>query len=649
MAYRRGILAALVAALMAGTATAAVNGPVKAVTLSSGGLAEVIREADVSADREISIDVPLDQIDDVLKSLVVRDEKGAVKNLSLAGPNPLEETFRTLPFKPDDLTSMPRLLSSIKGTRIRAGEREGVILGVSETGSDEKQQVWQLSLMSDNGEIAMVELPGTKIEIVDPAMRDKLAKAIGVIAKGNADGARTVTVRLDGEGSRKVAISYVVPTPIWKTTYRLVTGDDGTVRLQAWAVFENASGEDWKDVAVTLSSGRPVTLRQNLHQHFWRQRTEVPVDNGFQRLQAPFPLALEDAVGGQAFGAAKREAERAMRPAAAPMAEASFEMARAEQADATEGDITSRFALNGTFDVPNGDTVSVPILDKGVKAEMVSLYSAGQASRFADAAAMIENTSGISLPAGILTVYDGKAGYVGDASLNGLPTGEERAVRFAADQKVSVTEEVDNGREITAITVSDGMIHAKSLIRDTTTYHVKGANDGERTVLIEIPKRDGSTFDGGDAAVKPTATDYRLKVTLAKGEEKALTGRFETVQEESFGLVDASAQDILNWQSAAADPDIKAKLETLAKARKDQADAQNQLAALDTEYERVSDDQVRVRGNLAVVSGGDTGARFDKLLNDLQTQLEEIETRRIELRKTIEDFNAQVGEIIRTF
>ena len=56
-----------------------------------------------------------------------------------------------------------------------------------------------------------------------------------------------------------------------------------------------------------------------------------------------------------------------------------------------------------------------------------------------------------------------------------------------------------------------------------------------------------------------------------------------------------------------------------------------------------------MRGNLAVVSGGDTGARFDKLLNDLQTQLEEIETRRIELRKTIEDFNAQVGEIIRTF
>lgn len=645
MAIRKGLVAGLAVLLMAGTAAAAVNGPVKAVTLSSGGLAEVIREADVSTDREIAIEVPLDQIDDVLKSLVVRDDKGAVRNLSLSGPNPLEETFRTLPFRPEDLTSMPSLLSSIKGTRIRAGEREGVILGVTETAPEDKPQGWQLSLMTDGGEIAMVSMPGTKIEILDAAIKDKIAKAMSVIAKGNADGARTVTVRLEGRSNSKVEISYVVPTPIWKTSYRLVTGGDGTVRMQAWAVFENASGEDWKDVAVTLSSGRPMTLKQQLHKHFWRERTEVPVDTGsqparFQRLQTnDFMMAKQEAM-----------------PAAAPMAEkpvmadsANFEMAAGQQAQAAEGDITSRFALNGTYDVPNGDTVSVPILDQGVKAEMVSLYRQDRGSRFADAAALIENSSGISLPAGIITVYDGTAGYVGDASLSGLPTGEEVAVRFAADQKVSVTEENANGREITAVTVSDGMIHSKSLIRDTTTYHVKGASDAERTVLIEIPKRDGWSFDGGSAAVKPTASDYRLRVKLAKGEETSLTARFDYVQDESFALSEASAEDIVNWQNAAADPDVKAKFETLAKARKDQADAQNQLSALDAEYERVSNDQVRVRGNLAVVNGGDTGARFDKLLNDLQTQLEEIEAQRVDLRKTIDEYNARVGELIRTF
>jgi hypothetical protein len=82
-------------ALVSTAAFAAVNGPVKSVTLSSGGLAEIVRSAEVGNDSEITIDVPLDHIDDVLKSLIVRDGKGRVKTLSLAGPNPLDETFRT--------------------------------------------------------------------------------------------------------------------------------------------------------------------------------------------------------------------------------------------------------------------------------------------------------------------------------------------------------------------------------------------------------------------------------------------------------------------------------------------------------------------------------------------------------------------------
>lgn len=65
-----------------------------------GGLAEIVRSPEVGNNSEITIGVPLDQIDDVLKSLIVRDDQGQVKNLSLAGPNPLEETFRTLRIPP---------------------------------------------------------------------------------------------------------------------------------------------------------------------------------------------------------------------------------------------------------------------------------------------------------------------------------------------------------------------------------------------------------------------------------------------------------------------------------------------------------------------------------------------------------------------
>ncbi|KQV82803.1 DUF4139 domain-containing protein [Rhizobium sp. Root1220] len=333
MNITKRVLPTLFVALISSTAFAAVNGPVKAVTLSSGGLAEIVRSAEVGNDSEITIEVPLDQVDDVLKSLIVRDAKGHVKGLSLAGPNPLDETFRTLPFKPADLTSMPRLLDAIKGTRVRAGEKEGVVLGVTATEGEKETKSWQLSLMTDGGEIAMVPVPGTKVEILDDSIKAKLKTAIDVVAKGNTDGARTITLKLDGQAARNVDISYVVPAPIWKTSYRLVTGKDGTVRLQAWAIFENATGEDWIDVAVTLSSGKPVTLRQALHQHFMRSRTEVPVDTGAVTLsKARASMVKQGAARNQAGSLMAQDQSAYLEAQPAPAA-APFAMAAAEQTD----------------------------------------------------------------------------------------------------------------------------------------------------------------------------------------------------------------------------------------------------------------------------------------------------------------------------
>jgi hypothetical protein len=648
MIITKRVLPALFFALVSTTAFAAVNGPVKSVTLSSGGLAEIVRSAEIGKDSEITIEVPLDQIDDVLKSLVVRDEKGQVKNLSLAGPNPLEETFRTLPFKASDLSSMPKLLDAIKGARVKAGDKEGVVLGVTASEGEKTAKTWQLSLMTDDGEIAMAPVPGTKVEILDATVKTKLKTAMDVIAKGNTDGARTVTLKLDGAVAREVDISYVVPAPIWKTSYRLVTSKEGEVRLQAWAVFENASGEDWNDVGVTLSSGKPVTLKQALHQHFMRDRTEVPVDTAAANL--PVGAMAKPMMAKRNFGISNL-AE------AAPMADmmameapspAPFAMAGGQQANAAEQDVTSTFALKGTYDIKNGDTISVPIIDQGVKAEMVSLYRAGMASGHPVAAALIENNAGISLPPGIMTVYDDNVGYVGDAQINGLPRDEKQSVSFAVDQKVNVDASVKTSQNIVSLKVVDGMIHTKSSTVEAAAYAITGAQDGERTVVLEVPKRSGWTFKA-EAQDEATVSDYRIKTKLKAGEKKTVETRFELVNDETISLIDADAFTLVAWQKAAADSDTKAKLAELAKARRSQNDAQVKLQVLDQDYSRTAEEQGRVRENLQAVGDGDTKNRFDKQLNVLEDKLSSIEDQRVEQRKVLDDFTAKVGNIIRTF
>lgn len=646
MITTKRVLPALFFALVSTTAFAAVNGPVKSVTLSSGGLAEIVRSAEVGQDSEITIEVPLDQIDDVLKSLVVRDKEGRVKNLSLTGPNPLEETFRTLPFKASDLSSMPKLLDAIKGTRVKAGDKQGVVLGVTASEDEKTAKSWQLSLMTDDGEIAMAAIPGTKVEILDAAVKDKLKTAMDVIAKGNTDGARTVTLKLDGAAQREVDISYVVPAPIWKTSYRLVTSKEGEVRLQAWAVFENASGEDWNSVGVTLSSGKPVTLKQALHRHFMRERIEVPVDTAAAGLPAGSmakPMVARNSMGGADFLASAPMAEAMAAEAPAP-----FAMASGQEASAAEQDVTSTFALQGSYDIKNGDTISVPILDQGVKAEMVSLYRAGMAGEHPVAAALIENNAGISLPPGIMTVYDDSVGYVGDAQINGLPRDQKQSVSFAVDQKVNIGTAVKTSQNIVSLKVVDGMIHTKSSTVEVATYDITGAQDGERIVVVEVPKRSGWTFsaEGQDEA---TASDYRIKTSLKAGEKKTVETRYELVNDETVSLIDADAFTLVAWQEAAADDETKAKLIELADARRSQNDAQLKLQVLDEDYSRTSDEQARVRENLQAVGDGDTKNRFDKQLNVLEDKLTAIEGQRVEQRKVLEDFTAKVGDIIRTF
>lgn len=66
---------------------------------------------------------------------------------------------------------------------------------------------------------------------------------------------------------RDIQVSYAVPTPAWKTTYRLAVpehGGDHAVLLQSWAMIDNVSDESWQRVALTLATGAPLSYVTDL-------------------------------------------------------------------------------------------------------------------------------------------------------------------------------------------------------------------------------------------------------------------------------------------------------------------------------------------------------------------------------------------------
>jgi hypothetical protein len=90
----------------------------KRVMLSSAGVGYFEYEADVDGTAALGLDVPLDEVDDVLTSLVVFDSAGGVGTMELPGRDNTRASFADLPFGPAALRSPIDTLNSLQGVVI---------------------------------------------------------------------------------------------------------------------------------------------------------------------------------------------------------------------------------------------------------------------------------------------------------------------------------------------------------------------------------------------------------------------------------------------------------------------------------------------------------------------------------------------------
>lgn len=644
----------------------AAPGGIRRVTLSSGGLAEVTAVHPVDGSATLAIDVRADQVDDILKSLVVRDPGGAVGGIRLDGVDQLDETLRTMPFSADDLSSPVRLLGKLQGVPVKvqsAGRTlDGKVLGVAERDAGtETGPVRVLSVLTETGTLESLPIDdGAAVTIRDPAVMARIAEAVAASGKSKAGGAHRVEVAVTGSGRREVRLTYVVAAPVWKTSYRVVDGGKGRANLQAWAVIENALGGDWQGVDVTLSSGSPVTLRQRLHQRYWRERPEAPIPIegvGMPDLDpgtvAAKSLAAESLARPRAAaGAAPMPAPMmaAGPPAMASRApEPTYEAAPAAvAAGAAERDVSATFTLPHPVDLETGRTLSVPIIDTEVEAERIALWRPGQGPH-PIAALMIRNGSTATLPPGLATVYDREAGYVGDARLPSIPVGEQRFASFAADRKISVQGDSTPSAPLTQVTVSGGVARTTVTQREVTTYTVKGAPDAARAVIIEHPRRRGWTFTSA-ARDSETPDAYRLRAAVPAGGTAEIRAVLEQVRVDTTGLVDADEALLVSWSSLATDPRLAAKFKDLAAARAEIDRAEGEVAAFGERSARITSAQERIRGNLgAVPKDSELARRYLALMGEQEDELARIEAGRTKAAGRLDALRAKLKAMIAAF
>ena len=661
MTTLRNTLAAGVAAaaLLAGAANAA-DLRLKRVLLSTGGVGLYEYEADVEGDASVELKAPLDQVDDILKSLVVFDDKGGVGGLDLAGAEPLSETFRTLPFTAADLQSTPQLLNALRGAEVEvAGPRalKGRIVAVAEETETSPQGATtrhRVTLAGDAGLESFVLEQAESLRFADPAVREAVTKALTAVAADSEKGARVLRLKSSGQGARTLHVAYLAAAPVWKTSYRLVLDPDAsakTGRLQGWATLENFSGQDWSGVDLTLVSGRPVAYRQALYRVYKVDRPEAPVDIGARlvpgvdhgAMAAPPPLPLRPAAPrAKAVAALPNPRGMALEDAApfagSPITQYERRLSpAAEAATAQEGETQVSFHLPFPVSVANGRTLSLPIVDARSPVERVAIYDPNVDAHHPLSAAELTNDGKAALPPGVVTIYEGGAAgasFVGDSRLSPTPAGETRLLSYALDQKTHVEEDDSDNSAFVRARIAKGVLTIDDLTRRHTVYRVKAAEP--RHLVVFALKLDGGRLTAPDPKdVKEADGRYRAPFELAAGDGQTFEIAQERTDQRLVALANLDDADLAIYaKSGQVDAQSRAALEKLAELRARQAEADRAVTETAAEIGGVEGDQTRLKDLLGSVKDGtDLAKRYLRKLDADETELESLNAARAQREK----------------
>ena len=678
-------LPVLAATMMASGSALAADLVLTRAVLGTGGVGYFEYSAEVTGAETLTLRAKLDQIDDILKSLIILDPAGA-GSATLPGKAGAEETFASLPFGKQDLDSLPALMSALKGAEIRlAGPRklEGRIASVqTETvaGKDGANTTTRtrVSVFTGSGLEQFILEEAEGLSFADARLGEQVDSALKALRAAQDRSGRDIAIKLAEGGKRTIKIGYVAEAPVWKAAYRLSLPKGGEkARLQGWVVLENLTGNPWKDVSVTLSSAAPVTFREALYDPYYVTRPQVapPVsrtalprtDQGQNLLnQSPGLLRFDSGYAvtplpGQANLAAPA-------PAAAPRPKFTTAFRRqavTQGADnagfgdagpsttpdsaAEENTAGASFTLASTVSVGSGESLTIPFVDLSLPADAVAWYQSGL-GRNPWHALSLKNDGAVSLPAGSATLYeDTEAGplFSGEAQFPLLPAGDSRLLGFGADQKVLIDREQRSATVISKVKAVKGALSIESRERDTIVFRVKNGSGEVRHLVVERPRVEGWTLtDPPQSKATLASGNYRLRLDVEAGKSKTFEVTIERPLVEEVALGDVTGERInLLMSSDSLDADTKAKLAKVAEAAARSDEAGAEVSRLEGQRTEITEDQDRLRENLSSAPSGSDLARLyaqkmlgqEKALDALDVSLKAARAKQDEARKALQD------------
>jgi len=602
--------------------------PLSRVVLFSSSVGFFEHSGEVEGNRQLEFSFKTSDINDLLKSMVVQDKDGGtVSSVNYGSPEPLERTLRTFTVNLADGPTLAEIFQQLRGQEVELEATDivkGKVIGVERrsmpTGNKELALVEVVNLRTDNG-VRSVRIDSlVRTKILDPKVDQEFQQALLLIAGASSSDKKQVKLDFHGQGKRKVSVGYIQESPVWKTSYRVVLQDNKPAMLQGWAIVENTTAQDWKNVDLTLVSGRPISFQMDLYQPMFITRPFARLMQHAQltaRTYSQDMSAKEEGYFGMMNSIEEQSLASGMGGGMGGMGggggimlnshgginAAGYDLSQGVKAvsNASEVGELFRYAIKEPVTLPRSESAMLPIVNHEVKVEKVAIFNASVHEQHPLSGLKLTNTTDLHWLQGPITLFDGGE-YAGDAQIADIPPKESRLVSYALDLETEVKSTVaDPTRELLSMAIQKGGLTLTHRVSRKTTFTIKNSGNKAKQMLVEIPLSEPwKVATPKPAEVARDVNRFAVEAPAGKTVDLVIEEQMPEVQEVLIANLDLPAIEVY-LKEPSASPEVQKYFKDLLAKRTNLANVQQRRQKLTEERRSLLEQQQAVRANLAAL------------------------------------------------
>ena len=659
--------------------------PVKEVVLYKHGVGFFERSGTLGPGESARLDFNASDMNDVLKSLTLNDSGGSrISGLRYDSMDPLSHKLAEFPFQIEGGQSLAAMFDQLKGARVELKLGNDTVTGAIVTGrvvagTDKQSEREYLTLMLDSGEMRTVDLSSASgIRFPDAKLQGQFKDYLAALSAARSKDKRSVYIDSSDAKSRDVVASYMIPTAVWKSSYRLIFGDKGQPTLEGWAIVDNTTGEDWTKVQLSLVSGRPISFVSQLYAPKYVQRpgAELADDAAARPVVHDGSFSVDGPLNGRSIGAVggvlggvpsaapapppqAAKSKPAFRSAGLASAEMLGEPMQSEMkfapstivASASAGELGELFEyrIAQPVTIRRDESAMLPFLQQAIDSRKLLIYS-DHSSQHPTNAAELTNSTGKTLDGGPITVYDGGA-YGGEALMETLKAGDKRLISYAVDLGTRITEAFGSKAAVVReIHANRGIMNVKQAMEETRTYTIRNVDQKAKTLILEHPLRQGYTLLNQKPAEK-TAGEYRFEIALAAGKSQEFAVNEERVFDQSYQLTNVTSDFLgIYIQNRTLSDAGRRQLQSVSDKKSQIAENDRAIEDNRNQIRDLTSDEDRIRQNINSLNNVSSQQQlvqsYAKQLDAHEQQLAAMRDSQAELNKKHNTLQTELNKLI---